>query len=186
MRLWWLLCATAFTCFAQQAAELTPAWNISESLLELVSQSQRLSPVLDELRPEEWVSKGAPEGYVDQAKSARNQIAYLKQTAEQLSRRPQSMTGTLEVFLRLMALESMLDSLSQGVRRYQNPALADLLQGVISENSANRGRLREYLVELVATKETELRIADAEAQRCRGMLIRQPATRKQQPKKQTP
>jgi len=38
--------------------------------------------------------------------------------------------------------------------------------------------LREYLVELVAAKEAELRIVDQEAQRCRAALIRQPVQSK--------
>ena len=73
----------------------------------------------------------------------------------------------------------MLDSLSEGVRRYQNPALAELIQGTISENLVHRARLRNYLSELVATKQDELRIANEEAQSCRvATMSRSAATKK--------
>jgi hypothetical protein len=169
-----LLLTAAFGCWGQQPAELTPAWSIRESLEALVKQTERLNPILDEVKPEGWIEKGAPDAYVSQITEVRDQIRYVRQNAEELSRRPDSMTGTLGVFLRLIALDSMLDSLSDGIRRYQNPALADLLLSVVSDNSANRARLRDYLVELAATKETELKIADEEAQRCRAQSIRQP------------
>lgn len=170
----WLLLAAACVCWAQQPAELTPAAEVRQWLESLVRQAERVSPILDQVKPEEWIAKGAPDAYIGQIKEVRDQIRYVRQNAEELSRRPDSMTGTLGVFLRMIALDSMLDSLSQGVRRYQNPALADLLVSVVSENSSNRAKLRQYLVELVSTKETELRIADEEAQRCRAQLIRQP------------
>jgi hypothetical protein len=171
MKVWLVFWIAALACWGQ-TAELTPAWDISKTLNALAAQTQRLTPVLEQLKPDDWVSRGAPEGYIQQTAEIRRQIAYVRQTAAELSAEPGVMTRTLEVFLRLQSLESMLDSLSQGVRQYQNPALADLLQSIVSENNANRARLREYLIELVSTKEVELRIADLEAQRCRATLIR--------------
>jgi hypothetical protein len=163
-----------------QTAELTPAWSIRKALEDLVAQSQRLTPMLADIKPSEWVANGASATYVDQHKSVLAEIGYLKRTAEELAPKPESLTMTLQLYLRLQSLESMLDSFSHGIRRYQNPALADLVQSMISENDAHRVRLREYLVELAETKEAEFRIADEEAQRCRGTLIRQPRTPKKQ------
>jgi len=60
------------------------------------------------------------------------------------------------------------------VRRYQNPAVGDLLVSVVSANSANRDQLRQYVTDLAQTKEQEFQIVDGEAQRCRGTLMRQP------------
>jgi hypothetical protein len=139
-----------------------------------VKHADRLHPILDEVKPADWVQKGAPEAYVTQIAEVRDQMRFVTQNAEELKAETDSMTRTLAVYLRMIALDSMLESLGQGVRRYQNPALADLLASVVSENSANRARLQEYLVELVSSKEAELKIADEEAQRCRTQLLRQP------------
>jgi len=158
-------------------AGLTPEWEIKKTIDSLKSQTQSVLPVLEQVKPEKWIEQGAPAAYQEQAESVRKEIGYLAQTADSLSQRPDSMKITLETYLRLQSLQSMLVSLTDGVRKYQNPALADLLQGIIGESGAAESRFREYLVELVGAKEEELRIADSEAQRCRGMLIRQPGAR---------
>jgi hypothetical protein len=184
IKTWLCFLAAASLCPAQnspaQTAELTPAWTISKAIEDLVQQTQRLAPILDEVKPEDWIDKGAPAAYIEQRDSVRNEIGYLRQTATQLSKKPDSLPGALQVYLRLQALESMLDSLSQGVRRYQNPALADLMQAAISDNDVHRGRLKDYLVELAETREAEFRIMDEEAQRCRASQLRQrtPAKKK--------
>ena len=73
-----------------------------------------------------------------------------------------------------------LNSLVDGVRHYQNPAIGDLLMGVLAENSSNRDKLRQYITDLANTKEQEFKIVDQEAQRCRGVLTHQtPVTKKQ-------
>ncbi len=109
--------------------------------------------------------------------SLKAELGYLTAKLGELEKDPERMTPTLETYFRLQAVESLLNSMSEGVRRYQNPALADLVLGVISESENNRSRLRSYLVELVSTKEHELRIMDGEAQRCRGMILKQPPAR---------
>ena len=106
-----------------------------------------------------------------------SEIRYLSERIGELERDPERMTPALEAYFRLQSLEAALGALGEGVRKYQNPALADLILGVISENENNRSRLRAYLVELVSTKEHELRIMDTEAQRCRGTILRQPPAR---------
>ncbi len=178
MKLPWrclLLLSVAVRAAAQvPSGGLATEWDILKTLSSLSEQTRRLRPALEELRPADWVAQGAPATYTAQSKSALAELGYLAGTVAELSRKPDRLTMTLEAFLRLQALETQLDSLSQGVRRYQNPALADLLQGMISENSASREKLRQYLVDLAAAKEEEFRIADQEAQRCRASLIQQP------------
>jgi hypothetical protein len=146
---------------------VTPAWELKKQLDGLVAQTRRLTPLLDQVKPQDW---GA-DGYREQHKSAQAEVEYLARSAAALAAEPEKMTLALETFLRLEGLERMLDSLSEGVRRYQNPALAELIQGSISENLVHRSRLRNYLSELVATKQDELRIANDEAQSCRATAI---------------
>lgn len=180
------LLALLFPLLLQAQAGLTPAWEIQKTLDALIAQTRRLEPMLSEVKVDEWVAKGAPESYRDQYKAVRDQVNYLVQTTNQLKQNPDRMTDTVETYLRLQSLETLLDSLSQGVRRYQNPALAELLQGMIVENDANRQGLRVYMVELISNKELELKIMHEEAQRCRGSLIRQPTAPRPKPPASAP
>jgi hypothetical protein len=68
----------------------------------------------------------------------------------------------------------VLTSLIDGVRKYQNPALADLLRSVLSENNASRQQLRQYLMDLASIKEQEFKVMDEEAQRCRESISKLP------------
>jgi hypothetical protein len=51
----------------------------------------------------------------------------------------------------------------------------------MGENSNNLDRLRHYLQDLAAQKEQEFQIADREAQRCRSVLLNQPAPKERKP-----
>lgn len=155
-----------------QSVGITAAWDIRETIRGVSTNAERIRPVLEQLRPDEWAAAGASTTYADQWKSVQAQLNYLKQTTGDLAADPERMTQTLDVFLRLQSIEGLALSLADGARRYQNPALADLLSGIVSETESSRARLREYLVELVANKEAELKIMDNEAQRCRDSLLR--------------
>lgn len=156
---------------------LTTEWNIQQTLKELSAHSRRMLPVLAEVKPEEWLQKGAPETYVQQSNALRAELAYAAQAADEIASRPDSMGKGIELYLRLDAAETMLNSLIKGIRTYQNPALADLVESVALEGDTARSRYRNYLIELANNKEAEFKIADQEAQRCRTQLIRQPAAK---------
>jgi hypothetical protein len=163
---------------AAQSGGLRPEWDIRRSLAVLIADSKRLQPMLGEVNPRDWTAKGAPEAYVAQWQALRDEIGYLERTAGELAKRPERLTLALETYLRLQAIEAMMRSFTEGVRRYHNPAVADLLLGVMDENAASAAKLREYLVELAANLEAELQILDKEAQRCRADLINRPAPRR--------
>ena len=107
--------------------------------------------------------------------STQAQLKYLISSSEAFSRQPERLALGLDTYFRMQAVDSMLGSLAEGVRKYQNPALASIMQSVIAENSANRDRLRQYLQDLATQKEQEFQVADREAQRCRAALLGQPA-----------
>jgi hypothetical protein len=159
-------------------------WDISQTLGSLASQAKRLKPILDQLTPQEWVAKGAPDAYVAQWRGALSELGYLTDSAKALEEQPERLTLALDLLFRVLALERRLNSLVDGVRNYQNPAVGDLLIGVLGENSANRDKLRQYITDLAATQEQEFKIVDQEAQRCRGSLGQQPAP-KAAPKKKS-
>jgi hypothetical protein len=139
-------------------------------IASLSAQAARLKPILDQLTPQEWVTKGAPDAYVAQWKGAENELTFLSDSAKALEKQPERLTLALDTYFRLQSLELRLNSLVEGVRNYQNPAVGDLLIGVAAENAANRDKLRQYITDLAATKEQEFEIADKEAQRCRATL----------------
>jgi hypothetical protein len=167
-----------------QTGGLAPEWETRKMLADLAAQAQRFKPILDQVDPRAWVAAGAPETYVAQLQSTRNEVDYLTTTTKALADRPEKLSLALEALFRMQAVESFLRSLGEGIRRYQNPALADLLNGLMGETVASRDRLRSYVVDLAAIKEQELALMDQEAQRCRATISRQPAppARKSDPK----
>jgi hypothetical protein len=169
--------------FAQTTGIATP-WDTAPMVAALSAQSARLKPILDQLTPKEWVAKGAPEAYIAQWKGAEDELGFLADSAKALEKQPERLPLALDTYFRLQSLELRLNSLVEGVRNYQNPAVGDLLIGVAAENSANRDKLRQYITDLAATKEQEFEIADKEAQRCRATLNK-PAAKPAAAKKKT-
>ena len=157
----------------QQQRGVVEEWDARTLLQNLKTQSQRLKPILDQLQPETWVSRGAPGEYVTQWKTAESELGYVQQLTDAMSKQPDRLLLALDTYFRLQTMDVMLGSLMEGIRKYQNPAVAELLQGIMNENSNNREHLREYLRDLANQKEQEFEIADREAQRCRGTLMRE-------------
>jgi hypothetical protein len=155
------------------ATGVSADWDISPTVDALSQQAARLKPILDQLNPRDWVAKGASETYIQQSKGANDELGYLTSSAKLLALNPERLTLALDTYFRLQSLEMRLNSLVDGVRNYQNPAIGDLLMGVLAENSSNRDKLRQYITDLATTKEQEFKIVDQEAQRCRGVLTHQ-------------
>ncbi len=164
----------AVPVLAQAPPGVTPAWELKKQLDALVVQTRRLTPLINEVKAQDWEAAS----YREQHKAAKDQVEYLARSAAALASDPEKMTLALDTFLRLEALEKLFDSLSEGVRRYQNPALADLMQSTLSENSAHRAKLQNYLIELVTTKQHELRVANDEAQGCRAAALNPTASKR--------
>jgi len=150
-------------------------WDARKLIDALTVQAQHLKPIIDQVQPAAWVEKGAPEAYVAQWNAAQAQLRYLIDSSDAFARQPERLPIGLDAYFRMQAVETTLGSLTEGVRKYQNPALASIMQSVIAENSNNRDRLRQYLQDLATQKEEEFKVADREAQRCRAALLQQPA-----------
>jgi hypothetical protein len=150
-------------------------WDVRKLLDSLDLQAQHVKPIIDQVKPQAWVAKGAPQAYVTQWTTAQAELKYLLSSSEALSKQPERLTLALDTYFRMQALASTLGSVTEGIRKYQNPALADLMQSVVSENSSNADKLRQYIQDLATQKEQEFQIADREAQRCRETLVKQPA-----------
>jgi hypothetical protein len=181
-----VLLAAATLCAPRlpgQSGGVPQEWEIRKDLASLAEQISRWKPLLDAVQPGQWAEKGAPDAYVSQWRSVLAESDYLVRSARELAAEPERLTLALETYLRLQSLDALLGSLNDGVRRYQNPALADLIQAAMSGAAAGREKLRQYVVQLAAAKEEQLRVADQEAQRCRGMLLRQAPAQKDQGRK---
>jgi uncharacterized membrane protein YccC len=170
-------------CTVAQQPGVPTDWDVQKLVIAIAEQSSRIQPLVEQIRPKEWVAKGASDTYVQQWDSAHAQAKTVKLSADNLVREPERLSAALDTYFRLQSLEVVLTSLIDGVRKYQNPALADLLRGVLSENSASRQQLRQYLVDLAAIKEQEFKVMDEEAQRCRESISKLPSAA--QPKKKS-
>ena len=149
-------------------------WDARKLIDALSTQAQHLKPVIDQVQPSGWVAKGASETYVSQWATTQAQLKYLIASSEAFSRQPERLPLGLDMYFRMESVNATLGSLTEGVRRYQNPALASIMEAVLAENSTNRDRLRQYLQDLATQKEQEFQVADREAQRCRAALLSQP------------
>jgi hypothetical protein len=170
-----LLPATLFLLTTAQAQSVQAPWDIAKLSQNLATQAGRLDPLLAQLTPQAWQAKGAPAVYVTQVRNARDEIKYLIGSANNLTRQPEKLSVAFETYFRMQSVESQVASLVEGVRRYQNPAVGELILSVMSANQGNRDQLRDYITDLAKTREAEFKIADSEAQRCRTNLLRQPA-----------
>lgn len=164
-------------------ASVAAPWDVTQTVLALANQTAHLKPLLDQVTPREWLNKGAPEAYVAQWQSAQRELSDVERIAQSLERQPDRLTLALDTYFRLQALETRLDSLVEGVRRYQNPAVGDMLMGALGESASNRDKLRDYISDLANQKEQEFTVVDREAQRCRTNLNRQPAPARPAPAK---
>jgi hypothetical protein len=169
-----LLCATTVCGLFAQSGGLPPEWEVQKQMSSLAEHVQRVKPFLDKVSPQEWEKRGAPAAYAAQLKSTRAEIDYLAGSTKELAAHPYKLTVALETFLRMQSVDALLRSVASGIRKYQNPAVADLLQSLIADTSTDRDKLRQYLVDLATEREQQFRIMDEEAQRCRAVLSRQP------------
>lgn len=181
----YLISTSALACFLQVPVcgqGVSAVWDISQTAALLSEQAARLAPVLDQLKPAEWEAKGAPAAYTAQWRAVKSEVGYLVNAAQSMQKQPERLPLALETYFRMQAVEMQINSLVEGVRRYQNAAVGDLLIGVMTANSANRDQLRQYIADLADTREQEYRVIDQEAQRCRGNLLRQPPVRPSAPR----
>ena len=171
-------CAAALCCQAQSApqqpAGLEPDWDIGVILQEMSAHAGRLLPLLDRVDVKAWLEKGASATYAAQLRSSKDQATAFADGARDLARNPEKLSVSLELLFRIQGLETMLGSLEEGTRKYQDPALAQTLASVAAENGANRDRFQNYIVNLAAEREHQFEVMDSEAQRCRGILAAQP------------
>jgi hypothetical protein len=153
-----------------QPVGLETDWEIGAVLQEVAAHALRLAPALDRIDARSWVEQGASETYGDQLQAAKDQTRALGDGAKALAKNPERLSAMIEVFFRMQAIDTMLGSVEEGIRKYGNRADAQTLASLQAETGANRNRLQRYIVNLAAEREQEFQAMDKEAQRCRAMV----------------
>ena len=161
--------------FAQQQPPPITDPQIVEVFNGISQHAARMEPMLQQLRPNDWVAKGAPDTYVMQWNSALEQLRAIQNDMSALAQHPDQMTENMKALFRVQASHQALISLMGGLRRYQNPALAELIESVAAEDQAELEHFQQYVLQLANDKDQQYDIVDKEAQRCRATLSRQPA-----------
>jgi hypothetical protein len=171
--------ATVMLGLAQSPAAtngIAPAWDVRSTLQQLVQQADRYKAVIDKLDTATWLSQGAPSTYASQQKTVQAEVGYLRSSAARLSANPEKLSLVLDAYFRLQNLETFTVSLSEGAGRYQGAEVATTLNSLLTDNYETRYKLRQYLLELSASKEQEQAVAEREAQRCMTILSQRPGT----------
>src|SRR5579872_2790432 len=78
---------------AHAQASVSAPWDIKDTLAALSAQTARLKPVLDQLTPQEWVTRGAPEAYVAQWQSAQRGLGDVETAAATLQKQPEKLSA---------------------------------------------------------------------------------------------
>ncbi len=185
-----LLCAAMTACcYARQTPQvpqsnaapqpvgLETPWDVRTILAKLNADTGELKPLLDSMKPQQWYDqKGAPSTYILQWQTAERQLNDVVDVSKLLGQKTESLSLALDDYFRLEALDVSARSLEEGVRKYGDRSTADRFSQVLARNFNNRERFRDYIRDLAVSTEQNFKIADEEAQRCRGMISREPAS----------
>jgi hypothetical protein len=162
------------TPLAAQDEGLMHQWEVVEMTKQLVEHTDTIKTILGQVRPKEWIQVGAPDAYVSQFEALRAELTNVNLSAEALGRKPETLSLAVHTFLWLDRVNSMLDSMADGVRRYQNPSVAELLIAGRNRNQGAELGLKDYMRQLADQWQTRMEIANDEAQRCRETLVKKP------------
>lgn len=168
-----MLSGIAILLLAAQSPGVAPDWELKPQAEKIGPEVARLKPLFEQLQPERWTAAGAPAAYAKQWKDCLDHVGYVQNAAARLAAQPGKLTLAVETLVRLETLLELSSSVSRAVRKYQNPAVADLLDSEINAAGASRDWLRRHVVEISSVREKELESAEREAQRCREITLKQ-------------
>jgi hypothetical protein len=147
---------------------------VQKILAALDGENQQLQPVLQQLHPQEWYDKkGAPSTYIQQWQSTQQQLRYVQTVTQRFGQNTDSLSAALDLYFRLESLQMAARALNEGAERYADRPQAEMLAQWLAHDFNDRERLRGYIQDLAATVEQNYKIADSEAQRCRGMISKE-------------
>lgn len=163
---------------AQAPGGVAAEWNTRENIAAMGKKLQEVRPILDQLKPQQWVEKGASDGYVQQFESVLEELRGVEWSLGNLSKSPEKLSFAVDSYLRVQSMRGKVSSVNEAVRRYQNAAIAELIDAYLADSSGSQNELMVYLRELSEQKEAELEVMAEETQRCRVERIqRRPAAK---------
>ena len=169
-----ILCSLIAVAGFAQTTGVEPTWDMAVILDQIGKDTAHLAPVLDQVNATAWQQKGAPDAYVAQLQSCKDQVRAISIEASALARNPEKVSAGLQLLFRFQGLEIMLLSIEDAARKYQTPQVAQSLAAAFAETGVNRERFRKYLINLAADRERQFEVMDQEAQRCRTLLMAPP------------
>src|ERR1700682_5897485 len=86
-----LLLACSLAGSAQTAGVLSE-WDARKMIDVLAAQTQHLKPVILQVKPDDFLQKGAPVAYVEQFRVAQKELGYFLAATEALSKQPDRIT----------------------------------------------------------------------------------------------
>lgn len=142
----------------------------------LVVQTERYQKAVAEADTAAWTAKSGSgsDAYAPHKEALLKQIGYLTQMTNQLYAHPEKLPLALDVLFRLQSLENATLALAEGAQKYDAVKVFDELHRLMEQNIDLRTQLRDYVMDLSVTKETEYTIAEQEAHRCQAVLNRNP------------
>lgn len=159
----------------KQQEGLENAWDVRAILDHLSKDDQQLASILAALKPQQWADqKGAPTPYILQWQQTQQQTRDVAVVEHALMQQTDNLSLGLDLYFRLEALDITARSLSEGASKYADRPTAENLKARLAQNFTDRERLRDYLKDLATSTQQNFKIADAEAQRCRGMISKEP------------
>lgn len=168
-----LLFIGALTGLRAQDGGMMPRWEVISLAQQIDLETRVIEKLLTQVRPAEWIERGAPEIYVEEIEKLKGEVSNLSLSARALERDPEKLSSAIDTFLWSDRVGSMVASIAAGVRKYQNAAVAELLEAVRNRMTGPEAQLKEYMRQLAVERENELDIANSEAQRCRERLARE-------------
>ena len=169
MKLHWFVLFLGMPALAQQTSVMTE-YDAVQLFNKIADQTQKLGPMIEQINTPEWVAKGAAPTYTQLREGALAQNKAIVRDMHELAQHPTKLSDLLSALFRIQSMEMELISLDPGLRKYQNPALADLISSILAEGNRNRDQFRQYVVDLTSSKEQQFEVADKEAQRCRESI----------------
>lgn len=158
---------------AQDDAGTMPPWEVAAIAETLEKQVGQAEQILSGIKPQEWPQAGAA-AYSAQRETLVAELGHLRNSARAMAAAPERLPVVVDTFLWIDRTNAMMTSMTDGVRRYQNSAVADLLESAQAQNSGAAEKLKEYMRQLAVSVEAQMQIANEEAQRCRTELVTKP------------
>jgi hypothetical protein len=161
----------AMSALAQSPAGSQADWDLRPRIEKFARNAGMLKPILDQIQPAKWTVEGGSDAYQKQQKSCADSLGYVQNALARWSAQPDKLSLMMETLVRSESLSQQAISLSGGVRRYQNPALAELLDAQLQIVEGDLEWLRGLSLDLAVQREKELDVAQREAQRCRVQIL---------------